>query len=283
MSFIDNDDGYVVFEASDDDEEFESSEDDDDEQFLLWAFGQKSAKSVRSKQADDFEREMNQELSHTIDALCASNEMIGIGKALNADNGHLNAVVKKPEEEKFYDDVYFDSDDEAENDGVNNSSRKRKGKHPVISNDDLFYDPNMDKEDQEWVDRKRRSYIPRKGQQESNKTQKRLPKSDAVLNCPGCMTTLCLDCQRHSLYKNQYRAMFVLSCTVDNCKPLTYPPTGAKKKKFKKNTASTSSNTQGMDADEIYYPVRCSVCNTEVAVQDKDEVYHFFNVLSSFG
>lgn len=23
-----------------------------------------------------------------------------------------------------------------------------------------------------------------------------LPKSDAVLNCPACMTTLCLDCQR---------------------------------------------------------------------------------------
>ena len=26
-----------------------------------------------------------------------------------------------------------------------------------------------------------------------------LPKSDAVLNCPACMTTLCLDCQRYIL------------------------------------------------------------------------------------
>ena len=24
-----------------------------------------------------------------------------------------------------------------------------------------------------------------------------LPQSDAVLNCPACMTTLCLDCQRY--------------------------------------------------------------------------------------
>lgn len=37
----------------------------------------------------------------------------------------------------------------------------------------------------------------------------------------------------------------------------------------------------GMDADEVYNPVQCSECSTEVAVFDKDEVYHFFNILAS--
>lgn len=30
-----------------------------------------------------------------------------------------------------------------------------------------------------------------------------------------------------------------------------------------------------------YHPVRCAECNTEVAVVDTDEVFHFFNVLPS--
>lgn len=38
--------------------------------------------------------------------------------------------------------------------------------------------------------------------------------SDAVLSCPGCFTMLCLDCQKHDKYHNQYRAMFVVNCQV---------------------------------------------------------------------
>lgn len=30
----------------------------------------------------------------------------------------------------------------------------------------------------------------------STQTEVALPRSDAVLNCPACMSTLCLDCQR---------------------------------------------------------------------------------------
>ena len=32
---------------------------------------------------------------------------------------------------------------------------------------------------------------------------------------------------------------------------------------------------------EDYNPVHCAECNTEIAVYDKDEVFHFFNVLAS--
>ena len=38
--------------------------------------------------------------------------------------------------------------------------------------------------------------------------------SDAVLSCPCCFTILCMDCQRHVKYNNQYRAMFVMNIGV---------------------------------------------------------------------
>jgi hypothetical protein len=42
------------------------------------------------------------------------------------------------------------------------------------------------------------------------------------------------------------------------------------------------ASVKAMEDEECFHPVRCSVCNTEVGVYDKDEVYHFFNVLSSY-
>ena len=32
---------------------------------------------------------------------------------------------------------------------------------------------------------------------------------------------------------------------------------------------------------EAYRPVGCAVCGTEIAVQDEEEVFHFFNVLEA--
>lgn len=66
-----------------------------------------------------------------------------------------------------------------------------KQRQKRISNDDLLYDPKLDEEDQKWMDSHRQSY-------RASLTQtKKLPSSDAVLNCPACMTLLCLDCQRY--------------------------------------------------------------------------------------
>ncbi len=68
------------------------------------------------------------------------------------------------------------------------------GKHTVVSNDDLLYDPGMDEEDQRWVDRQRQrgrhTDITGRGRRHKVVT------SDALLDCPACLTTLCLDCQR---------------------------------------------------------------------------------------
>lgn len=141
-------------------------------------------------------------------------------------------------------------------------------------NDDLLYDPDMDDDDERWVNAKRRSYMFPSEKKEDNVKLKPLPNSDAVLNCPACLSLLCLDCQRHDIYKNQYRAMFVSNCKVVSDEVLKYPH---KKKRSKKHLEEAV-----VSREDAYNPVRCSICNTEVAVYDKDELYHFFNVLASY-
>lgn len=68
---------------------------------------------------------------------------------------------------------------------------KNIAKGTCASSDDPFYDPELDNDDQMWVDNQRRKYQPK-----ASSEIKPLPQSDAVLNCPGCMSLLCLDCQR---------------------------------------------------------------------------------------
>merc|ERR1712037_976073 len=175
-----------------------------------------------------------------------------------------------------YSDIYFDSDEEEE-------EASRRGRRDVKSNDELLYDPEKDDEDQVWVDDVRRSYqLPGQKKTLPNGSQK-LPNSDAVLNCPACFTVLCLDCQRHELYQSQFRAMFVVNCVVDGTQRLKFPLKNNKKRKNKRKGKSgdTILDTINEDDDENYNPVKCEECSTEVGVFDKDEVYHFFNVIDS--
>lgn len=46
-------------------------------------------------------------------------------------------------------------------------------------------------------------------------------------------------------------------------------------------TLDSESASQAEESD-CYHPVMCSNCNTRLAVYDSDEVYHFFNVISSY-
>lgn len=62
--------------------------------------------------------------------------------------------------------------------------------------------------------------------------------------------------------------MFVNNCKIIQSEKL-YPHEN-KKKKDKSD-------------DEWYYPVHCEVCDADVGVFDKDEVYTFFNVIASYG
>uniref|UniRef100_A0A8C3IRQ8 E2F associated phosphoprotein n=1 Tax=Chrysemys picta bellii TaxID=8478 RepID=A0A8C3IRQ8_CHRPI len=163
--------------------------------------------------------------------------------------------------------------------------KKRHQQRRIPTNDELLYDPEEDDRDQEWVDSQRRGYQNIRRTQQQQSKPPAIPNSDAVLNCPACMTTLCFDCQRHESYKTQYRAMFVMNCSVNKEEVLKYKgPVNKKIKKGHKKMKHSNEITTvqaNQEEEEVYHPVKCTECSTEVAVLDKDEVFHFFNVLAS--
>ena len=73
-----------------------------------------------------------------------------------------------------------------------------------------------------------------------------------------------------------------------NCNIVSHETLRYEAKKYKKKTGKKKQNqqqggsTSGEVAEvELYNPVQCALCNTEVAVYDKEEIYHFFNVVES--
>mmetsp|Transcript_3711 Transcript_3711/g.6946 ORF Transcript_3711/g.6946 Transcript_3711/m.6946 type:complete len:183 (+) Transcript_3711:98-646(+) len=140
-----------------------------------------------------------------------------------------------------------------------------------------FYDSGADDMDDEWVQKQRQGR-----------------PTDAILSCPACLETVCLECQRHAVHAHQYRAMFVQNCDVDTTQRVRMPAQPAQKAKNKNkrqsrdvnstNDISDNNSDQAGGAevsDEVYYPVRCAACKTEVGLYDKDEIYHFFHVYPS--
>ena len=77
------------------------------------------------------------------------------------------ATTTEQESTEFYDDVYFSSGSSMEEGDVEDEGgesreggrrKKKKTKHRVLTNDELFYDPDMDDDDQKWVNRQRMAY-----------------------------------------------------------------------------------------------------------------------------
>ncbi|XP_026162537.1 E2F-associated phosphoprotein [Mastacembelus armatus] len=294
-------DSYEIEEPSDEERAASSSEDELD--VLLNGTPDQKKKLIReyltgeseSSSGDEFEKEMEAELSSTIRNIeenwgpSISGQTSGEGGG-GGEGGGLPGLHNP----QMYDKVYFDSDSEEE-DTPSSSAARRRRQRIIPTNDELLYDPDEDDRDQAWVDARRRAYSSRKRPAGASQSRSRhpqgLPNSDAVLNCPACMTTLCLDCQRHEKYRTQYRAMFVMNCTVKRDEVLRYKTQQEKKRRNRKRRRGQEAETPvdeipdptpaGMAADEVYHPVQCSECTTEVAVFDKDEVYHFFNILSS--
>ncbi|GAA0140428.1 hypothetical protein LIER_01779 [Lithospermum erythrorhizon] len=123
-----------------------------------------------------------------------------------------------------------------------------------------FYDPNLDDKDELWAQKKRSSYY-----------------SDAVLSCPACFTTLCLESQRHETIVTQYRAIFVLNCKINETGLVQEP--GSKRKRGGRKTGANADAPPV--ASESFKRVCCAVCSTRVGVIDEEEVYHFLNVFPS--
>lgn len=271
-------DPYAVEEPSDEEPALSSSEDEVD--VLLHGTPDQKRKLIRecltgeseSSSEDEFEKEMEAELNSTMKTM--EDQLSSLGTGSSSGVAKVGGAT-----EKFYDEIYFDSDSEDEDKTV--TKKKKKKQHRIPTNDELLYDPEKDNRDQAWVDAKRRGYHAF-GLQRPRQKQQPVPNSDAVLNCPACMTTLCLDCQRHESYKTQYRAMFVMNCSINREEVLRYKnPENRRKRRSAKKMRSNPEDPAEREAEEIYHPVMCTECSTEVAVYDKDEVFHFFNVLAS--
>ena len=117
---------------------------------------------------------------------------------------------------------------------------------------DPLFDASLDAGDEAWVKRQRAG----RG------------ASDAVLNCPACMTTLSRDCQRHAEFPNQFRALFVEHCSVDETSrvpslPLKLPstfrfqvfcPSAAAKKAAKRKRKAVAGPPDDTQATELLKP-----------------------------
>eukprot|EP00531_Pseudo-nitzschia_arenysensis_P002684 CAMPEP_0116139288 /NCGR_PEP_ID=MMETSP0329-20121206/13235_1 /TAXON_ID=697910 /ORGANISM="Pseudo-nitzschia arenysensis, Strain B593" /LENGTH=293 /DNA_ID=CAMNT_0003634327 /DNA_START=30 /DNA_END=911 /DNA_ORIENTATION=- len=117
--------------------------------------------------------------------------------------------------------------------------------------------------------------------------------SDAVLSCPCCFNIVCMDCQKHKRYANQYRAMFVMGVVVDWRHILVYDE-AHRGLVTKEQTIIEEGENEAWDSaegesygmiptkDGEYYAVECTACRTQVAALDmKDEVYYFHGCLES--
>ncbi|KAM3587102.1 hypothetical protein VKS41_002143 [Umbelopsis sp. WA50703] len=192
---------------------------------------------------------------------------------------------------KYYDDDYFDTDEEVSDDedsmAVDDSEKRgscsigenamkdlsthllsqdRRKTREIQSNDDLLYDPEDDDANEDWVGEQLRAIAPTK----KGSPSKQMAKTDAILTCPLCFTPVCLSCQRHDLYPNQYRAMFVTNCRPNFAERFRY-----------REANNDISIPDGAKKSDVYYPVNCDICKTHIAMFDDEEVYHFFNVIAS--
>ncbi|VDL92777.1 unnamed protein product [Schistocephalus solidus] len=132
------------------------------------------------------------------------------------------------------------------------------------TDDDLLYDPNEDDDNAEWM---------KQFQAISHGDQPGTSRTDAVLNCPGCMSLLSTNCQRHSRYKTQYRTLFTFNCKVDE-REILHPPASEEDSSLKQISLPHTGN-------EKFQRVLCNICDTPVGLRDSTGVYHLFGILAS--
>lgn len=68
--------------------------------------------------------------------------------------------------------------------------------------------------------------------------------------------------------------MFVFNCLVEADETLSY--------KTKERRRKRGKGVKEEEEEELYNPVKCVACQTKVGVYDKEEIYHFFNVLATW-
>ncbi|CAJ0599208.1 unnamed protein product [Cylicocyclus nassatus] len=200
----------------------------------------------------------------------------------SAENEETSKNKEQPKKHVTWDEAVKEENEEEETNPIKKAAKQSiKDTKKQIPE---YYDPEEDDENEKWMQRQRKKAT---GLGDPKKAQEARPSidgnSDAVLSCPGCMVMLTRDCQRHEIYNGQYRAMFVENCRVEH-ESLKIEKTGKERRRERQRLKKMGldPNEQPVAEDDLFLPVHCAVCSTNVAVMDHDEVYHFFNVLSGY-
>ncbi|CAL8095376.1 unnamed protein product [Calicophoron daubneyi] len=141
------------------------------------------------------------------------------------------------------------------------------------SDSDLFYDENEDELNSQWV----AENLP--GGDSKN--------SDAVLNCPGCMVVLSLDCRRDPRFRTRYTSACPINCLVDETHILDDAPAEKTTKQRRRNRSLDKDSSVGpgearMDSLSDRFAVNCEVCGVQVGTKSRDSaVINFSNVIAS--
>ena len=54
-----------------------------------------------------------------------------------------------------------------------------------------------------------------------------------------------------------------------------------KRRRDEEQEAQDGAGSQPATSGDLFYPVECEVCDTELGLRDSNEVYHFFHVVPS--
>lgn len=229
-------------------------------------------------------------------------------------NNMNNQLQQRQEEERRQDPivtsgesdegVLLDSDSDDHDEDDDDDGRPRLLNHPRhthnSNNTDALYDENADDEDEAYVYKYLRGGSAEPSSSYHDKQQKVIKprNSDAVLSCPCCFAIVCMDCQQHERYENQYRAMFVMNIIVRwdlrlyfDDKQGQLVPCGndtavdRNQQQFVRVVEDHGEEKHKAKQDEkliYYYKVCCANCQTPVASLDmNDEVYHFYGCVAS--
>ncbi|CAL2036331.1 unnamed protein product [Caenorhabditis brenneri] len=193
----------------------------------------------------------------------------------------LASILKKkssitPKKMKLEEEVKMEVDDPSEEKNPIKRAAMERLKE-IEKNDELLYDDQEDEDNEKWVKEHRKIV---RGQDVPD------GEADGVLSCPGCMVELTRDCQRHEIYKTQYRAMFVSNCQLVGEK-MAIEKTGKEKRRQRQKARKSGGQADAaaapvLDESDLYTQVKCSSCGTIVAMMDSEEIYHFFNVLAGY-
>ncbi len=150
-------DGYDQDEDDDSNNSESESSGDEVEKDVLTFFKSKNIKTSLSKSelADEFEAEMSQQLDSLIDKEKnkyfpdSTDAAIALKASSSQAKQHESSEKMKNEEDINY--LIEDTDSE----GEMATGERCKKKKPQFTDDDLLYDPNMDDEDEKWMNKHR--------------------------------------------------------------------------------------------------------------------------------